>query len=177
MDSHFRRLFIRLFITVLILIVLEVLSSALFPFMGMIRYRIPFNVLIVLYLAFKLRTSWLPVMILVIQWFHSFFSIEGWEMGTIAGVLVSLVVSYLRDLLDFSSKPITIVLTQIFQCLWVAVIAGLFALKGAEGHYLIDKLWRFIPESMIASLLAPTFFIALDKIWSSQQGGILGDEI
>lgn len=176
MDAQFRHHIIRLFVTLLILMVLETLASSLFPMLGMTRHRIPFNVLIVLYLTFKLRTPWLPLMVMAVQWFHSFFSVEGWEMGTIAGVLVAIVVSYLKDLLHFSSSVITIILTQLFQCLWLAIVMGLLALKGAESFYLVDKFWRFIPESLIVSFLSPIFFSILDKIWASGERGMLGDE-
>ncbi len=176
MNAQFRHLVIRMFVTLLILSVLETLASSLFPMFGMTRYRIPFNILIVLYLTFKLRTPWIPLMILSVQWFHSFFSVEGWEVGTIAGVFVAIIVSYVKDLLHFSSNAITILLTQIFQCVWLAIVMGLLALKGAESFYLIDKFWRFIPESLIVSILSPVFFSILDKIWASSERGILGDE-
>lgn len=176
MNAQLRHLVIRMFVTLLILLVLETLASSLFPMLGMSRYRVPFNVLIVLYLTFKLRTPWIAVMVFLVQWFHSFFSVEGWEMGTIAGVLVAIVVSYLKDLLHFSSSITTIVLTQLFQCLWLAIVMGLLALKGAETVYLMDKFWRFIPESLMISFLSPFFFGVLDKIWSSGERGMLGDE-
>ena len=176
MNAQLTHLISRMFVTILILLVLETLASSLFPMFGMTRHRIPFNILLVLYLTFKLRTPWLPLLILSVQWFHSFFSVEGWEMGTIAGVLVAIVVSYLKDLLHFSSSVITIILTQLFQCLWLAISIGLLALKGAENFYLIDKFWRFIPESLIISLLSPIFFSILDKIWASNERGMLGDE-
>lgn len=176
MNAQFKHLLIRMFVTLLILTVLETLASSLFPMFGLTQYRVPFNVLIVLYLTFKLRTPWIPLMILSVQWFHSFFSIEGWEIGTIAGVFVAIVVSYVKDLLHFSSSAITILLTQIFQCLWLAIVMGLLAIKGAEGAYLLDKFWRFIPESLIVSILSPIFFSVLDKIWASNERGMLGDE-
>lgn len=176
MNAQLRHIIIRMFVTLLILLVLETLASSLFPMLGMSEHRVTFNVLIVLYLTFKLRTPWLPVLIFLVQWFHSFFSVEGWEMGTIAGVLVAIVVSYLKDLLHFSSSLITIILTQVFQCLWVAIVIGLLALKGTENVYLLDKFWRFIPESLIISFLSPFFFSILDKIWASNERGMLGDE-
>ncbi len=176
MNSQLKHLITRMFVTILILIVLETLASSLFPMFGMIRYRVPFNVLIVLYITFKLRTPWIPVMVLTIQWIHSFYTVEGWEIGTIAGVFVAIVVSYVKDLMHFSSSAITIFLTQLFQCVWLAIVIGLLALKGAENFYLVDKFWRFIPESLIISLLSPFLFSILDKIWASSERGMLGDE-
>tara|TARA_R110000868_G_scaffold242909_4_gene498562 strand:+ start:4493 stop:5026 length:534 start_codon:yes stop_codon:yes gene_type:complete len=176
MNAQLRHIIIRMFVTLLVLIVLETLASSLFPMFGMTRYRIPFNVLIVLYITFKLRTPWIPVMVFLVQWFHSIFTVEGWEIGTIAGVFVAIVVSYAKDLMHFSSVMITMVLTQVFQCVWLAVVIGLLSLKGAENFYLLDKFWRFIPESLILSILSPFLFSILDKIWASSERGMLGDD-
>ena len=165
----------RLFITVLILIVLEVLTSAFLPLFGLTRYMLPFNVLIVLFLGFKLENPYMALLILVVQYFHSLFTIEGWEMGTIAGVLICVVISYLRDVLHFTSSLITIVVTQIFQVLWFIIVSSLLYLKMDDTSYIIDKLWRFLPESIIISLLAPFFFSVFDKVWGVGNEGLMGE--
>lgn len=165
----------RLFITVLMLIVLEVISSAFLPLFGINKYMIPFNVLIVLFLGFKLENPYLAIMILVVQYFHSLFTIEGWEMGTIAGVLICIVISYLRDILHFTSSIVTITVTQLFQCLWFVIISALLYLKLGSIDYIYEKLWRFLPESIVLSLMAPFFFSILDKIWGVRDEGLMGE--
>lgn len=167
----------RLFITVLILIVLEVISSAFLPLFGVNKYMIPFNVLIVLFLGFKLENPYLAVMILVVQYFHSMFTIEGWEMGTIAGVIICIVISYLRDVLHFTSSIVTITVTQLFQVLWFIVISSLLYLKLGSFEYVVEKFWRFLPESIILSLMAPFFFSILDKVWGVRDEGLMGESI
>jgi hypothetical protein len=52
----------------------------------------------------------------------------------------------------------------------------LIYLKVGSLSYIIDKLWRFIPESIVISLLAPFFFSILERIWRSREQGIMGDE-
>ncbi|MCP4914299.1 MAG: hypothetical protein GY909_14395 [Oligoflexia bacterium] len=163
-------------ITLLILFVLEIFSTALFPLFGLSSIKIPFNILIVLFLGFKINSPYLAFMILFTQYFHSFFSVEGWEMGTVAGILICLLISYLKDLLHFSSAIFTIIVTQIFQVVWFLIISGLYYLKFDGFEYIIEKFWRFIPESIIISILSPFFFSLLDKIWNVGEGGMLGDE-
>lgn len=177
MKGQVKDLLIPLFITLLILIVLEIISTALLPAFGIQKYIIPFNILIVLYLGFKLETPYLAVLILVVQYFHSFFSIEGWELGTIAGVFICIVISYLRDVLHFSSAAITIAVTQVFQVVWFLIVSCLFYLKTGNIAVLIEKMWRFIPESIVISLLAPFFFAIFDRIWGTSGEGSLGGEI
>ena len=169
MNIRMKNIFTPMMIILSVLIVLEVISTAFFPIMGLIRYRIPFNILIILYFGFRLETPWLPVMILGIQFFHSFFTIEGWASGTIAGVLVSLIISYLKDMIHFSSTWGAIFVTQIFQTLWFVIVSILIYIRNDNFVYIVDKFWRFIPESLFISLVAPPVFIFFDKIFKKDQ--------
>lgn len=168
---------IRLLITVLILIVLEVLASAFLPLFGLNKYMIPFNILIVLYVGFKLETPYLALIILALQLTHSLFSIEGWEYGTIAGVIICIVIGYLRDLLHFTSSFITMFTVFLFQILWFFISSSLLYLKFDSFDYILQKFWRFIPESIILSLLAPIFFSLLDKVWKTKSEGLMGNNV
>lgn len=173
--QFFKNIFFPLVVTLLILIVLEIFSTTLFPLLGMEKYRVPFNILIILFMGFKINTPWLAILIMIVQYFHSYFSIEGWEMGTIAGVVICIVISYLKDLLHFSNSIITIFVTQMFQMLWFVIVSGLAYMKIGEWSYILEKFWRFIPESIIISLLAPVVFAILDRIWVVGEDGMLGD--
>jgi len=160
-------------ITLIILVVLEIVSTAFLPVMGIVRYRLTFYVLIILFMGFKLETPYLPVLILILSYVHSFFSIEGWAMGTLAGVLVCAIISYLRELIHFSSFILTIFVTQIFQIVWILIVSFMVYIQGGEFPYLVAKFWRFIPESIALSLFSPFFFSVLDKIWKKSGEGIL----
>lgn len=165
-----------LVITILILLFLEVISSALFPVIGINQYRLPFHILIVLFLGFKIENPYLAIPIFVIQYFHSFFSIEGWEMGTIAGVVICFVISYVRDLIHFSSIGATMIITQIFQVVWLTIVSSVLYLKTENASYIIEKFWRFLPESVIISVIAPFAFVILEKVWNRKEGGLLRNE-
>jgi hypothetical protein len=177
MRRQLKDLIVPLFITLLILVILEIISTSLLPAFGATKYIIPFNILIVLYLGFKLETPYLAVLILVVQYFHSFFSIEGWELGTIAGIFICIVISYLRDVLHFSSAVITMTVTQLFQIVWFILVSFLFYLKTNNFDFLVEKMWRFIPESIVISIMAPFFFSIFDRIWGTSGEGMLGEDV
>lgn len=176
MKLQLKHVLISQFITILILIVLEIVSTGILPLLGLQKYSIPFNILVVLFLGFKLETPYLPVLILIVQFFHSFFSIEGWEMGTIAGIIICFVISFLRDLIHFHSSIATMMVTQIFQFIWFVIVSFLLYLKLDTWDYIIDKFWRFLPESILITLMAPFFFSLFDKVWGVGEKGLLGDE-
>lgn len=178
MNSELKNQLIPLTLTLIILILFEVATTAFFPAIGIKNYRIPFNIMIVLYLGFKVGSPLLALYILLIQYFHSFFSVEGWEMGTIAGISICIIINYLKELLHFSSAFITILLTQLFQVFWFLIMAMMLYVKLGDFGIILDKFYRFIPESIFISLCAPIFFIVMDRIWGlSSKEGMLGEEV
>ena len=118
MKTNLKDIIFPLIKTILLLFFLELMTTAVFPMIGLVNYRIPFNILIVLYLGLRLETPYLAILILCVQYFHSFFSVEGWEMGTVTGIVICIIVSYIREMMHFSSWGMTIVITQLFQLLW-----------------------------------------------------------
>ncbi|MCY4523739.1 MAG: hypothetical protein OXB84_03260 [Halobacteriovoraceae bacterium] len=166
-----------LLITLALVFIVETFSSALLPFIGLTHYRIPFNVLVILFMGFKLNTPYIGLFIFVIQYFHGFFSVEGWEMGTIAGILITTLIGYLKEIMHFSSAIITILITQLFQVLWFIIISSLIYLKTESFAYIVEKFWRFLPESALVSLIAPFFFFIFDQIWVTRDSGILREQV
>lgn len=163
-------------ITLILLLVLDIVCATIFPLIGFVNFRLPFNILIVLYMGFKLEHPTLAILIMILQYTHSFFTIESWAMGTAAGIVVWTIVSYVRDLLHFSSKLVTSFVTEMFQLLWFVIVAILLYVKLGTFDYILAKFWRFIPSSLIISLLAPYFFSMLDRIWGvGRESGMLGD--
>lgn len=151
--------------TSIILIFLEIFTSAFLPMIGIADFKPAFSVLIVLFLAFKLDTPVLPYLIFITQFVHSIFSIEGWAIGTLTGILVSLSVRYLKDLLDFSTAISTIIVVQIFQLAWFLLVAFMLCIKlGAFSSY-FHIFWQFVPASIVLSIVSPLFFILLDRVW------------
>lgn len=148
-----------------LLVFLEIVSTSLFPAIGLENIKLAFSVLIVLFLAFKLETPLLPFFILIIQYFHSIFSIEGWATGTVVGIIISLSVRFLKDLLQFSSAISTIIVVQIFQIIWFLLMAFILSLKLSSFEHFLNMFWQFVPESFLLSLLSPLFFNLLDRVW------------
>lgn len=151
--------------TAFLLIILEVLSSAILPALGIMDFKPAFNVLIVLYLAFKLEVPFLPFLILSFQYIHSAFSIEGWASGTIAGILIAMSVRYVKDMLNFSSAISTIIVVQIFQIAWFVIMAIILSLKVGDFSHFITIFAKYLPESIFLSLISHHFFLLLDRFW------------
>ena len=178
MRLKLKNLWAPLVATMGLLVFLEIISSTLFPIVGIQNYRLPFHILIVLYLGFRLETPYLSFLVLLLQYIHSLFSIEGWALGTVAGVLICMLCAYLKELLDFSSKMSTIFLTLLFQGLWFFIQGFLLYLTMDDWGYIVEKFWRFLPESLVLSILSPFIFSILDFLWKSVgHPGALEEEV
>lgn len=174
MKDRVQDLMFPLFLTIGLILILNIISTAIIPLWGTNAFAIPFNILVILYLGLRIHTVWLPFLILVIQLFYSIFTVEGWEIGTIAGIIICATIAYLRDLINLSSALLTVITVQIFQIFWFLVSSSLLYLKSNDFIFIIDKFWRFIPESILISIISPIIFFLLDKLWRKRRG--LGDE-
>ncbi|MBC7429675.1 MAG: hypothetical protein H7336_13745 [Bacteriovorax sp.] len=177
MRTNLKDILFPLIKTLILLFFLEVMTTSIFPNIGLMNYRIPFNILIVLFLGLRLETPYLAIIILFVQYFHGFFSIEGWEMGTVTGIVICIVVSYVREMIHFSSWGMTILITQVFQLLWFFVQSILIYIQLGSLDYIFEKGWRFLPQSVIIALLSPIFFYILNRIWNIDDRGMLGDKV
>ncbi len=162
---------IPLVISILILVVFNTLSTTLFPAFGFINFRPSFSILIILFLAFKIESPFVPIMILTIQVFHGAFTVEGWAFGTFAGVLVCIAIRYVKELLDFSSALSTMMVVQIFQLVWFLLISILIYVRIGELSYILNRFYYFFLESIMLSLIAPFLFVLLDRVWRVQNQG------
>lgn len=151
--------------TSMLLILLEVFTSAFLPAIGLTSFKPAFNVLIVLYLAFKIELPILPFLILSIQYIHSAFSIEGWGSGTLVGIIIAVSVRYLKDMLNFSTAISTIIVVQIFQLAWFVLLAFILCFKLGDFSHFFTIMFRYVPESIFLSLISHHFFMLMDNFW------------
>ena len=129
MKMRFSQLIISFFITLALLLGLEVITSTVLPAFGWQEYRLTFNVLIILFLAIRLDSPIVPWLILALQMIHSAFSIEGWALGTFAGLIVLASANYLKELLHLTTAIMTMFTVQLFQIIWFMTVTLIICLK------------------------------------------------
>ena len=151
--------------TLILLIIVEMITTTVLPAIGIENFKPAFNVLIVLFLAFKIETPLLPFLILIIQYVHSAFSIEGWGAGTFTGILVSVSVRYVKDMLNFTSAISTIIVVQVFQLIWFVFISLMLSMKQGDFSGFFSYIGSNIPETIFLSLISHHVFKLLDNFW------------
>jgi hypothetical protein len=165
-------------LTLALLIGLEMVTATILPALGWTEYRLTFNVLIILFLAIRLDSPAVPWMILGLQVIHSIFSVEGWALGTLAGIIVMVSANYLKELLHLTTAFMTMLIVQFFQVIWFVTISVVICLKVSDFSKFGMILWSFIPGSILLSLISPVMFWLLSSIWRvSYDSGPRGVEI
>lgn len=165
MRWRFKDILKSLLFTIVILTIMEIFSSTMMPILGLSNFRMSFNVLLVLYLVLRINSIYLPYCILVLQLFHSLFSIEGWAIGTIAGVIISIIIGYIKDLIHFSNSISTMIIVQISQLGWILITSILTSLKLEDFGVMPGMIGRFIVPSILISIISPFIFKLLDTVW------------
>jgi len=165
MRMRFSQMIISFIITLAILLGLEIVTSTLLPAIGWKEYRLTFNVLIILFLAIRLESPLVPWMIMGLQIVHSIFSIEGWALGTLAGLIVMLSANYLKEILQLTSAFMTMFTVQLFQFIWYLSVTLVICLKISDFDKFGLILWSFIPGSILLSLISPLLFWIMESIW------------
>jgi hypothetical protein len=152
-------------ITLGLLVGFEIVTSTVLPALGWKEYRLTFNVLIILFMAIKMDSPIVPWLILGLQMIHSIFSIEGWALGTLAGVIVMLSANYLKEILQLSTAFMTMLTVQLFQFIWYLTVTLVICLKISDFEKFGLILWSFIPGSILLSLISPLIFWLLEMVW------------
>ncbi len=178
MRMRFSQLLISFAVTMALLTGLEIVTSTILPAIGWNDYRLTFNVLIILFLAIRLHSAAVPWMIMGLQMVHSIFSIEGWALGTLAGLIVMISANYLKELLHLTTAIMTMITVQLFQMIWYITVTLIICLKISNFEKFGMIIWSFIPGSILLSLISPILFWILEQIWRvPSDGGHRGVEI
>ena len=165
MNSQFNNRLLALSLTALLLMGLEIVSTALIPALGFHNFLLPFNVLFILFLAFRVNTPALPFFILIIQLFHNIFSIEDWAHGTLSGLAICLGISYLKNIIDLTTVASTMMMTFLAMLSWYVMTSLFLYISVKDLDLLLNRLWDSLPESFVIALLSPFFFAVLNQIW------------
>lgn len=155
--------------TLALLLGFEVVTATLLPALGWNEYRLTFHVLIIIFLAIRLESPLTPWMILILQFVHSAFSIEGWAIGTLSGLAILVSANYLKDLLQLTSALMTMITVQLFQIIWFVTVTCIICLKISDFSKFMMILWSFIPGSILLSIISPLIFWLLGRIWRSSE--------
>lgn len=178
MRMRFSQLLISFAITLALLTGLEIVTSTILPALGWYEYRLTFNVLIIIFLAIRLDSPTVPWMIMGLQMIHSVFSVEGWALGTLAGLIVMMSANYLKEVLHLTTAVMTMFTAQLFQLIWYFTVTLVICLKISNFDKFGMIMWSFIPGSILLSLLSPILFWVLERVWRvPSEGGPRGVEI
>ena len=118
-------------------------------------------------MALKVMTPLLPWFVMLLQLVHAAFSVEGWALGTLVGIMMSLIASYLKEILQFSSAIATMAIVQLFQVVWYLCTIAIICLKLGSFDKFGLLFWHALPGTFLLSIISPFLFKLLDRVWST----------
>ncbi len=157
----------RLFWTSLLLIVSNIFFTTLFPFVFNIGFRPSLNVVILLFLAYRLQGNSLPFIILFFQSVHGAFTAQGWAFATLAGIGVGLIISRIKDMVHFYLSWVQVAFTFVFSWIYFFILSFFMYLKTEELSFFYLNLGTELAESLFSAALAPFIFKVMKKIWKT----------
>ena len=157
--------FFSLSITILLIIPLNIFFTSVIPSFGIHGFLPPFHILTITFLSLRAHTSFLPFCILIIQIFHSLFTIESWAYQTIAGITLSILLHYANKITHFSSAISIIIVTFSSSFIWYFVYAIFIYLNSKNLDLDLIPMKNAVPEIIVISLVSPLLFPALNQIW------------
>lgn len=156
-------------VSVILMICMDIFLTTVLPSIGLSNLKLAFNCILILYLGFKINIPVIPIFILIIQVCHSIFSIESWAYGTFAGIVICMIINFLRNILHLSTNMSTILIVLLFQTLWHLIISSLIFIKLGTFYYGMTEFLFLIFEVVFLSLISPFVFKVLDFIWERYQ--------
>jgi len=151
--------------SVLLLILVEVVTTTILPLAGLSALRFSFFTLLILFLSFYKNSNWIAFYIIILSYVHSIFSVETWFLSAFIGVLVSIVVAYFSELIHLSNRLVTMFFVLVFQLGMVLFRSIVFYLRGNNFEYIFQNFVGHIFEIVILTIISPFVFDLLSVIW------------
>lgn len=154
--------------TLIIVFTFDFLSSSFFPTFQHTYFFPSFHILILIYFSFFQPPARLPFLVLLVESFHSIFTVEGWALGTLTGCIVANILILVKDTIQFSSFIATFFLVYVVQIFWSLISGTLLSIKLENWIILKSYLQFSLVQGIVLGLVALPFFKLLEKIWDKE---------
>lgn len=155
-----------MFKTLFLVFILDFFSSSLFPTFQQTYFFPSFHILIIVFFSFFQPAERIPFLVLITASFHSIFTIEGWAVGTITGLIVANILVLIKDTIQFSSFIATFLMVYAIQVFWSLILGTLLSIK-LENWYILKSYLSFsLVQGIILGIVALPIFKLLEKIWA-----------
>ncbi|MDH4468631.1 MAG: hypothetical protein QE271_11290 [Bacteriovoracaceae bacterium] len=151
--------------TVLICVFFDLFFMIFFPLISLKWVAVSVTQVAIIFLSFTVGFAWLPWGILTLQLFHSLFSLEGWALGTLIGVIICVVMSRLKAMIQLTG-PLSIIMTTYFlQFAWCLMAGILTSLRNHDWKFFQLFVNQGLTYGLVTAALSPLLFFIFRNIW------------
>jgi len=158
-----------LFLTLLIVFAANLFSSVSLPWLGVTTLKFHFHLLVILFFLFYIKDDYISLYILIIEIVNSLFTSQGWEIGTLSGIMLVAISYIFKDLIQLSNVISTALYSFFFLTLRYFIFGFIYYTKIHSLDFLWSGLWYNILENIFLSILSPFVFVILRFIWKENK--------
>ena len=159
---------ISFFITVVALILLEIITTTIFPLIGLSVLRFSIFPLVILFLSFYRNNNSIALFIILFSFIHSIFPVEVWYLSAFIGIMASIIIAYFSELIHLSNRLVTMFFVFLFQIGMMILRSLVFYLRGNGWDLILQSITNQIFEIVILSIISSFVFDFLSVIWNTK---------
>ncbi len=155
----------RFFLTVLLLLLLEIIGATVLPSLFSYHYRFFFLGVVCIYMALEIPSSLQPYTLLILCWVHSIFSVEGWAINCLIALVLMVILSVIKDLIQLSTYFSKVFFYFVGLFFWDLLRVIIISLKSNAFDGFLVLITDDLIANLILALITPFLLLPLTGIW------------
>ena len=168
MKKIFIEIFISSLISFLIISIWNISVMSIIPEFGFMDFRLDITSVFVVFFALYRRGSWLPWVVLYVEFIQSFFSVTGWGHNVIAGLFVLIIAHILKEFINIKHIFASVIFIEGLLIIRYAILSLFWVLKMEAVGSWPEMMFDYLPQSFFMTLVALPMFKVLEKVWPSR---------
>ncbi len=156
---------VRFLTTVLLLLFFEIIGATVLPSLFSYEYRFFFLGVFCIYIALEIPSSLQPYMLLVLCWIHSIFSVEGWAINCLIALILMVILSVIKDLIQLGTYISRALFYFIGLFIWDFFRVVIISLKSNSFESFAILVTDDLIANLLLALLTPILLLPLMGIW------------
>lgn len=141
---------------------------AVIPEFGFMDFRLDISSVFVVFFALNRRGSWLPWVILYVEFVQSLFSITGWGHNVIAGLIVLIIARVFKEFINVKHVFASFLFIEILLLIRYMILSLFWVAKMEAMTSWPEMMIDYLPQSLFMTLVALPMFKILEKVWTPQ---------
>lgn len=160
---------LRYLFLLVVLFFVEIIFSILYESTSIHGFRLPLSMPLVVFLSYRASLRKFPWYLLGVEFIHSFFTLDGFGIGVLIGLLLFLCIFFGKDYINSSHRLFSVVFVFVGYHLWFLGSMLIKAFKFKEIPSGSLSYGHFLFMAILISLASPFIFKGFNQVWTKQK--------